>query len=112
MWKKQGMEILYLSSHKAIKDVKKDKFVLKKYDFPKGRILFRKNKEQYKDIVEQIMPDIIIEDDCESIGGKKEMAITDVNTKLKRRIKEIIVKEFAGIDNFPDKIHDLLKYES
>ncbi|MBS3175889.1 hypothetical protein J4457_01490 [Candidatus Woesearchaeota archaeon] len=108
MWKTQRTEILYLSSHKTLGDIEKDKFVLKKYGFPDGRVLFRTKGEKYKDIAERIMPDILIEDDCESIGGKKEMTITQVKPELKKKIKSIVVKEFGGIDHLPDKISELL----
>ncbi len=106
-WERQSAEILYLSSHEKIEDVEKDKFVLKKYDFPDGQIFFRKNGEQYKDVAEKIMPDILIEDDCESIGGKDKMTITHVKLELKKKIKSIVVKEFDGIDHLSDNISDL-----
>ena len=106
-WERQGTKIIYLSSHENLKDVKKDKDVLKKYGFPSGKIVFRKKGEQYKDIAEKIMPDILIEDDCESIGGKKEMAITNVRPSNKKNIKSIVVREFSGIDKLPDKVEKL-----
>ena len=74
-WQDQGAQILYLSSHKSAEDVAKDKLVLEKFNFPTGEIFFRKNDETYGDLVENIMPDILIEDDCESIGGEKEISI-------------------------------------
>ena len=109
-WKKDGTEILYLSSHETMEDVEKDKFVLKKYEFPNGQVIFRQADEQYKNIAERIMPDVLIEDDCESIGGKDEMAITHVKPEIKKKIKSIVVKEFGGIDHLPDKISALIKY--
>ncbi|MFC1727127.1 hypothetical protein ACFL0Y_01265 [Patescibacteria group bacterium] len=107
-WKDQGAEILYLTSRKErgqIEDVKK---VLKKYGFPDGQLLFRRKGEKYQDVAERILPDVLIEDDCESIGGINEMTITFVNPKIKAKIKSIPVKEFGGIDHLPDKISDLL----
>ena len=109
-WKKDSAEILYLSSHETVEDVEKDKFVLKKYGFPDGQVLFRQRGELYKDIAEKIMPDVLIEDDCESIGGKDEMTITHVKPEIKKKIKSIVVKEFSGLDHLPDKISALLKY--
>lgn len=106
-WKKDGAEILYLSSHKTAEYVEIDKFVLEKYGFPDGRVLFRQKSEQYKDVAEKIMPDILIEDDCESIGGTDEMTITHVKPKLKKKIKSIVVKEFSGLDHLPDRISAL-----
>ena len=93
-WKKQGAEIIYLSSHEKSKDVKKDKEVLKKYQFPLRKVVYRKDGEQYKNIAEKIIPDILIEDDCESIGGKSEMTITSVKVQVKKKIKSIILEEF------------------
>lgn len=98
-WKKQGTEIIYLSSHQDSASVEKDKSVLDKYSFSKGEILFRQNGEQYKDVVEKVMPDILIEDDCESIGGEKEMTYPNLSIDAKKKIKSIVVKEFQGIDH-------------
>jgi len=103
-WKRQDAEILYLSSHTVEADVEKDGGVLRKYNFPEGQLLYRKDGESYKNIVERIMPDVLIEDDCESIGGEKEMAITFVRPDIKAGIKLIVTKEFQGIDHLPDDI--------
>lgn len=106
-WYEQGAEIAYISSHETVRDVEKDKLVLKRYNFPEGEVVFRKEGEEYKDIAEKIMPDILIEDNCESIGGEKEMIYTRVSSEIKGKIKSIIVKEFEGIDHLPDDIKSL-----
>jgi len=110
-WKKQGAEICYLSSHRNAKDVEEDRVVLKKNAFPDGQIFYRRNREEYKDVVERIrpLPDVIVEDDCESIGGKAEMVYPNLKPALKNKIKSIIVKEFEGIDHIPDGISELVK---
>src|SRR3989344_238412 len=108
-WEKQGAMIIYFSSHETPADVKKDKAVLKKYGFPTGRVVFRKDGKTYKYITEKILPDVLIEDDCESIGGEKEMTITNVSPSIKKEIKLIVVKEFSGIDGLPDNLYQLLK---
>jgi hypothetical protein len=110
-WKGQGAKICYLSSHKNAKDIERDKFVLKKYAFPDGQIFYRRNREEYKDVVEGIqpLPDVIVEDDCESIGGTVEMVYPNLKLKLKNKISSIVVKEFGGIDHLPDKISELMK---
>lgn len=110
-WKRQGAEIIYLSSHESAVDVEKDKSVLKKYNFPDGMVLFREGGELYKDIAEKVIPDILIEDDCESIGGEKEMTITYVKPEIRQGIKSIVVKEFQGIDHLPDDINSLWTQE-
>ncbi|MDD4111165.1 MAG: hypothetical protein PHS54_06460 [Clostridia bacterium] len=106
-WQSQGTEIIYLSSHENQEDVNKDVAVLNKYDFPEGEVLWRKDGKQYKDIAEEIRPDVLIEDDCESIGGAKEMTITFIDPEIKKLIKSIPLPEFGGIDHLPDDITKL-----
>src|SRR3989339_1295520 len=100
-WKNQGVKICYLTSRKKSDEVETIKFVLQKYNFPKGELYFRKESEEYKDVALQIMPDILIEDDCESIGGENEMTITHLNPETRQKIKSIPIKEFGGIDHLP-----------
>lgn len=102
-WQKQRAEIYYLTSRKTAEEIQAIKNVLQKHNFPKGKLFYRKNNEEYENVTERIMPDIFIEDDCESIGGEKEMTYPYVNSKQKRKIKSIIVKEFYGIDHLPNK---------
>ena len=109
-WKYQGAEILYLTSRRKPEEIEAVCNVLKKHNFPDGQLLFRQKNKEYKDVAERIVPDILIEDDCESIGGIDEMTITHVKSEIKKRIKSVVIKEFGGIDNLPDKISDLLKY--
>ncbi|MFX1388339.1 MAG: hypothetical protein ACFE9M_14065, partial [Promethearchaeota archaeon] len=105
-WQNQGADILYLSSHLSLENVKKDEIVLKKYNFPEGPIFYRKDAD-WNLTIEEAKPDIIIEDDCESIGGKFQMTYPNLKPKLQSRITSIVVKEFAGIDHLPDNIGDL-----
>src|SRR3712207_1396417 len=44
-WQGQGATIMYLSSHRILSDVKKDKKVLRTYHFPSGEIFYRKRNE-------------------------------------------------------------------
>ena len=107
-WKTQGAEIVYLTSRKIPSEVKNIKGVLKKYNFPDGELFFREKDEEYNDVAERVVPNILIEDDCESIGGIDEMTITHVNPAIKAKIKSIPVKEFGGIDHLPDTLDELL----
>lgn len=109
-WEGQGAIIIYLSSHEVKEDIEKDESVLRRFGFPEGIIFFRRHGEEYKDIAEKIMPDILIEDDCESIGGEKEMSYPHIRHDIKERIKSIVVKEFEGIDHLPDSIADLKNF--
>jgi hypothetical protein len=106
-WKKYGAEIIYLTSRKNNNEINDIQSVLKRYDFPKGKVLYRENNENYSDIAEKLLPDILIEDDCESIGGVDEMTITQVNPEIRQKIKSVPVKEFGGIDHLSDNPNDL-----
>ncbi|MFH1420378.1 MAG: hypothetical protein ABIG30_00210 [Candidatus Aenigmatarchaeota archaeon] len=108
--KNDGAEILYLTSRIKSGEIKQIKSVLKKHGFPDGELLFRHKGEEYKDVAERAVPDVLIEDDCESIGGADEMTITHVKTKIRNKIKSIVVREFGGIDHLPDDIDGLMSF--
>jgi len=103
-WKDQDAEIVYLSSHRKIEDVELDRGVLQAHGFPEGLVYFRQGAEQYCDVAERALPDVLIEDDCESIGGAKEMTTPHLKPEIQVRLKSIVVKEFGGIDHLPDDI--------
>lgn len=107
-WVKQGAVIYYLTSRTSRKEINDIKNVLIRYDFPlNNNILFRKENESYSDVAEQLKPDVLIEDDCESIGGEAEMTITNMKPELKSKIKSVVMKEFEGIGHLPDNISNL-----
>ena len=110
VWSQQGAEIVYLSSHRQADDIEKDRAVLRRYGFPDGPILFRHGGEPYHEVAERVLPDILIEDDCESIGGEKEMTYPHLRPELKARVKSIVVKEFGGLDHLPDDVSMLINY--
>jgi len=110
-WVEQGAEIVYLTSHQNEEDVSKDKQVLSKYNFPAAPVLYRHGNEIYSQIAERVMPDILIEDDCKSIGGEIEMTYPHISSDKKKQIKSIIVREFTGIDDLPDKLEGLLNWK-
>ena len=109
-WRERGAGIVYLSSHKQVEDVEIDKAVLQKYGFPDGEVFCRQSHEQYGNVAERVLPDILIEDDCESIGGEEEMTYPDIKQELKPRVKSIVVREFGGIDHLPADISALMNY--
>lgn len=109
-WKRQDVEIAYLTSRTVPNQIEDIQKVLKRYNFPEGELFFRRAGEQYKDVAERVRPDLLIEDDCESIGGEMEMTYPHIEPELKVKIKSIVVREFGGIDHLPDKISDLTRY--
>lgn len=107
-WTSQGAEIVYLSSHRITENVAKDLTVLRKYAFPLGLVYYRQGDEGYGSVAARVLPDVLIEDDCESIGGVAEMTYPQIEPALKVRIKSIVVKEFGGIDHLPDDLAMLI----
>ncbi len=105
-WKRQGAKIAYLTSRTKPKEIDDIRNVLKRYDFPRGELFFRQEGERYENVAERILPDLLIEDDCESIGGEVEMISPHIKLELRERIKAVAVREFGGIDHLPDDIAD------
>ncbi len=105
-WQQQGANIIYCTSRKN-KQADNIAAILKRYDFTGSFLVLREHKESYKDIVEMLAPDILIEDDCKSIGGEWQMCIAKVSQDIKEKILSIVVPEFKGIDNLPTHIERL-----
>jgi hypothetical protein len=105
-WRDQGAEIDYLSSHRELEHVEADAKVLQAHAFPQGQIFYRRRGETYGDVVARIRPDILIEDDCESVGAG-ELTYPKVSVGLRERMISIIVPEFGGLGHLPDSIADL-----
>jgi len=101
-WANQGAEIIYLTSRREQKQIDEIQNVLNLNNFPKCTLEHRGHNEEYKDVIERIIPDVFIEDDCESIGGEVEIGYPHIKPELKTEIKSIIIKEFSGIDELPE----------
>ncbi len=120
-WAEQGAEIVYLSAltknKKARGDelvgdkgLKADQDIINKFGFPKGEIFQRQPNESYADVIGRIkpLPNILIEDNCESIGGLEKMVSSQIEPSKRNQIKLVVVPEFAGLDHLPNNIKDLL----
>jgi hypothetical protein len=105
-WREQGAAIDYLSSHRDSPGVAADESVLRRFGFPRGRVLARRSGESYGDVVARELPDVLIEDDCESIGAD-QVAHSQLPPELRVRIRSIVAPEFGGIDHLPDSLVDL-----
>lgn len=106
LWEQQGAIISYITSMRNLKKAESIKDLLLSYDFPGYRLYYRSKGEEYNSLVEVESPDVLIEDNCKSIGGTRKMAITYVKPDIREKIKSVVVKEFKGIDNLPDSICD------
>lgn len=104
-WAEQGANIIYCTSRRG-KKAQVIAEILKKYGFAGTKLIFRNKRETYTVLVESIQPDILIEDDCKSIGGAWQMCITKVQPVIKENILSIVVKEFDGIDDLPICVSD------
>jgi len=112
-WKNQGATIFYLSSRRVKGEIEAIKNVLQKYDFLDFQnLLYRQQGEDYKDVAERLIPDILVEDNCESIGGEKEMTYSHMSGDTKAKVHSVIVKEFSGIDYLPDNLDQLKTYRA
>ena len=109
-WNNAGAEIVYLTSRRSLEEVGQVKQALRHYDFPSGELFSRMESEDYADVAERARPDVIIEDDCESIGGESEMTYPGIQPETKARIVSIVVKEFGGIDHLSDRLSDLVPF--
>ena len=101
-WQTYGVEICYLTSRKSNKEIKDIQNVLNQYGFPKGKLYFRGPWESYGKVAERVLPDVLIEDDCESIGGKLQMTYPHIKRGIKEKIRSVVIKEFSGIDTLSD----------
>ncbi len=109
-WKRQGAEIMYLTSRRRPDEIEDIRYVLGKFGFPQGELFFRQKGEAYKDVAERVLPDILVEDDCESIGREVEMTYPRIRPDIKAKIKSIVIPEAGGIDHLPDDVAALADY--
>ncbi len=109
-WQAQGARIVYCTSRKRQKaDVIAD--LLRRYSFP-GEYVAARTDDSYKDVTETIRPDVLIEDDCKSIGGAWQMCITHVEPELKHTMRSVVVPEYGGIDMLPDDLDTLMRRQT
>lgn len=105
-WHEQGAEIGYLSAHRAPAEVELDRAVLERHGFPAGPVHCRAPGETYGELVAADPPDVLIEDDCESIGAA-EITVWQLPDGLRRRIRSVVVPEFGGLGHLPDALEEL-----
>jgi hypothetical protein len=109
-WEAQGAEIVYLSPHLSLDDVEKDRLLLTAHGFPQGQVFFRQNDDEYWDVAERVSPDVLVEDDCESIGGEQQMTCPHFSSEARAKTKSIVVREFGGLEHLPDDVSALLAW--
>ena len=108
-WVGQGAELHYLSSHETAEAVDLDLLVLRRFEFPPAPLHYRKPGETYGQIAAALLPAVIIEDDCESIGGAAQMVISALTAGQRRSAGSLVVEEFGGIDHLPSDLEALFR---
>jgi len=97
-WQEIGYEIIYITSRKG-NNAMKMAILLDELSFVGSMVGYRQKGQSYATLIKEEQPDILIEDNCKSIGGEKHMCINQLDEELKKKIKSIVVNEFEGIDD-------------
>ena len=92
-------------------DLALDVFVLRVHGFPAGQVLVRQPGENYGDVAGREAPDVLIEDDCESIGAE-QITYPQIPPDVRVHIKSIVIPESGGLSHLPDNPQALLTFES
>jgi hypothetical protein len=101
-WARNGATIVYMSSKREKETLEKVRRTLRDGGAPSGELFFRSDTEDYGQTAERARPDIIVEDDCKSIGGVAQMTYPKLKNELRRKVKQVVVPEFEGVDLLPD----------
>ena len=97
-WQETGYEIIYITSLKGRKAMKMAQH-LDDIGFVGSMVAYRQKYQDYATLIKEELPDILIEDNCKSIGGESNMCYNQLSDEVKGRIKHIVVEEFLGIDD-------------
>jgi len=111
-WQRRGAEICYLSSQRTAATAAIDKSVLAAYGFPAGDLYYRAHGESYADVVRRWSADVLVEDDCESIGGSDRTAASELGRSAGQAVPCVVVPEFGGLAHLPDEPADLLREQT
>lgn len=101
-WATRGAQIAYLSSRLRDEAVAADMAVLARSEFPPGEILHRREGETYVDLLARARLDILVEDDCESIGGAALIIYPNLPAANQQQLRSVVVREFEGLSSLPD----------
>jgi hypothetical protein len=107
-WQRHGAAIVYLSSHRRPDDIRTDESVIRRYGFPAGPVHGRHEGEGYGPMVERLGLDVLVEDDCESIGGTAQTCAAQLSPAGRQSVRCIVLPEFSGLAGLPDDPAELL----
>jgi hypothetical protein len=106
-WHGHGAAIAYLSSHQDVAVVELDRAVLAAHGFPAGTVFSRDPGESYADVARRAGADVVVEDDCESIGGRSRTVAAGLAAAPGRAVTSVIVPEFGGLAHLPSEPAEL-----
>jgi hypothetical protein len=108
-WQRHGASIAYLSSHRRQDDIRADEAVMRRHGFPAGPVYGRQQGEDYGTLVERLGLDVLVEDDCESIGGAAQTCAAQLSPGSRQSTRCTVLPEFAGLADLPDDPAGLLE---
>jgi hypothetical protein len=108
-WQGHGASIAYLSSHRRQHDIRADEAVIRRHGFPAGPVYGRQQGEDYGTLVERLGLDVLVEDDCESIGGAAQTCAAQLSPGSRQTTRCTVLPEFAGLADLPDDPAGLLE---
>jgi hypothetical protein len=82
--------------------------VICRHGFPAGPVYGRRQGEDYGPLVERLGLDVLVEDDCESIGGGAQTCASPLGLAGSRSVRCIVLPEFSGRADLPDNPAQLL----
>lgn len=97
-WQEEGYEVIYLTSLKGRRAMKMAQH-LDELGFTGSMVGYRQKNQDYATLIKEELPDILIEDNCLSVGGEQNMCYNLLSDELKKEIKHIVIEEFKGIDD-------------
>ena len=108
-WQRHGASIAYLSSHRRQADIRADESVIRRRGFPAGPVYGRQRGEDYGPLVERLGLDVLVEDDCESIGGAAQTCAAQLSPDSRQSARCVVLPEFSGLADLPDDPAGLLE---
>jgi hypothetical protein len=107
-WQQHGATLIYLSSHRRHEDIRADQSVVRRNEFPAGPVHGRGDGEDYGALVDRLGLDVLVEDDCESIGGAAQTCAAQLSPAGGQSVRCVVLPEFSGLAGLPDNPAELL----
>jgi hypothetical protein len=111
-WQQRGADICYLSPHRTAATAAVDSSVLASHGFPPGTLYYRAHGETYADVARRWSADVVVEDDCESIGGMPQTTASALARSAGRAVRSVVVPEFGGLGHLPDDPTELVRLQA